>query len=74
MLCPMPRTARAAIGGICYHVINRGNGRARVFHDDADYEAFRDLRNGCALNQPRLRAVRLILHDAGHAADTIIEQ
>ena len=22
----MPRTARAAIGGICYHVINRGSG------------------------------------------------
>ncbi|MBI5765209.1 MAG: transposase [Planctomycetes bacterium] len=39
----MPRTARAAIGGICYHVINRGNGRSRVFRDDADYEAFRDL-------------------------------
>ena len=39
----MPRTLRAAIGGICYHVINRGNGRARVFHDDADYDAFRDL-------------------------------
>jgi hypothetical protein len=32
----MPRTARAAVGGICYHVINRGNGRARVFRDDAD--------------------------------------
>jgi REP element-mobilizing transposase RayT len=36
----MPRTARAAIGGFCYHVLNRGNGRAQVFHHDADYHAF----------------------------------
>ncbi len=28
----MPRTARASVGEICYHVINRGNGRAEVFH------------------------------------------
>jgi putative transposase len=39
----MPRTARASVGGICYHVINRGNGRAEVFHDPADYEAFERL-------------------------------
>ena len=24
----------------CYHVLNRGNGRARVFHKQEDYEAF----------------------------------
>ncbi len=36
----MPRTARASVGGICYHVINRGNGRATVFHSDGDYRAF----------------------------------
>jgi putative transposase len=36
----MPRTARASVGGICYHVINRGNGRADVFRKDIDYEAF----------------------------------
>lgn len=36
----MPRTARASVGGICYHVINRGNGRRQVFHQDGDYEAF----------------------------------
>ena len=27
----LPRTARAAVGDYCYHVINRGNGRAVVF-------------------------------------------
>lgn len=36
----MPRTARASVGGICYHVINRGNGRACVFHDERDYRVF----------------------------------
>jgi putative transposase len=39
----MPRTARASVGGYCYHVINRGNARAEVFHRDGDYRAFLDL-------------------------------
>ena len=36
----MPRTSRASVGGLCYHVINRGNARAEVFHDSDDYQAF----------------------------------
>jgi len=36
----MVRTARAAIGGTCYHVTNRGNNRAQVFHSDEDYDSF----------------------------------
>jgi putative transposase len=36
----MPRIPRASVGGVCYHVINRGNGRQQVFHEDGDYEAF----------------------------------
>jgi hypothetical protein len=36
-------TARAAVGGICYHVIKRGNGRMKVFHGDGDFAAFVDL-------------------------------
>ena len=36
----MPRTARAMVGGLCYHVINRGNGRATVYHEPRDYNAF----------------------------------
>ncbi|MCA9234379.1 MAG: transposase [Planctomycetales bacterium] len=39
----MPRTARASAGNVCYHVLNRGNGRAEVFHKEADYAAFVDL-------------------------------
>lgn len=36
----MPRTGRAAVGGYCYHVLNRGNRRVEVFHDADDYAAF----------------------------------
>ncbi len=39
----MPRTARASVGDIAYHVINRGNAKMCVFHDDDDYDAFLDL-------------------------------
>jgi len=51
----MPRTARASVGGVCYHVLNRGNGRARVFHDADDYDAFVTLlRKACARVPMRL--------------------
>jgi putative transposase len=39
----MPRNARAAVGGLCYHVLNRGNGRAEVFHKPEDFDAFVEL-------------------------------
>ena len=39
----MPRTGRAAVGGYCYHVMNRGNERAQVFHSEDDYHAFVNL-------------------------------
>lgn len=39
----MPRTARSAVGDVCYHVLNRGNARGEVFHKEADYAAFVDL-------------------------------
>ena len=41
----MPRTARASVGNVCYHVLNRGNGRNTVFHKDGDYGAFLKLLN-----------------------------
>ena len=44
----MPRTARASVGGICYHAMSRGNGHARVFHDERDYSVFVSLmRQAC---------------------------
>jgi putative transposase len=36
----MPRTARNAPGGIVYHVLNRANGRLRLFRKEADFLAF----------------------------------
>jgi putative transposase len=39
-LITMPRTLRAVEGGGYYHVLNRGNGRQRIFHTPADYAAF----------------------------------
>jgi hypothetical protein len=48
----MPRIARASEGGLCYHVLNRGNARAGVFHDPADYEAFLDAVAGSNVRLP----------------------
>jgi putative transposase len=36
----MPRIPRASVGGVCYHIINRGNSQRDVFLKDSDYEAF----------------------------------
>ena len=36
----MPRVGRKAVGGVVYHVLNRGNGKARLFHKPGDYDAF----------------------------------
>ncbi len=36
----MPQTARTSVGGLCYHVINRGNARQEVFRNDGGYHAF----------------------------------
>ena len=39
----MPRGARDALGGYCYHVLNRGNGRRTVFRKEGDFAAFAHL-------------------------------
>jgi len=36
----VPRTARFIVANYCYHVLNRGNKKARVFHEPADYQQF----------------------------------
>ena len=40
---PMPRIPRGQVAGHAYHVLNRGNGGAVVFHMDGDYTACLDL-------------------------------
>ena len=39
----MPRTARSIVGGYCYHLVNRGNNQAAIFHEHSDYAAFLSL-------------------------------
>lgn len=39
----MPRLARVDIGDQFYHVINRANGRLKIFEKDADYQLFEEL-------------------------------
>jgi putative transposase len=39
----MPRTARLAPGGIVYHVLNRANGRLRLFKKPDDFLAFEQI-------------------------------
>jgi putative transposase len=36
----MPRRARTIVGGYAYHVLNRANGRLRLFRKEADFAAF----------------------------------
>jgi putative transposase len=36
----MPRRGRKAVGGIVYHVLNRGCGKMKLFSRDGDYAAF----------------------------------
>ena len=62
----MPRSARASAGGYCYHVINRGNARAEVFHKDEDLEAFVRVMGEAGIRVPmrteaEVAAIRLSL-------------
>ena len=52
----MPRTARASVGEICYHVINLGNARQEVFLKNGDYQAFIELI-GRASDRVRMRVL-----------------
>jgi putative transposase len=57
----MPRHPRAAPGGYCYHVLNRGNSRRTVFHKDGDFAAFIKLLRQAGERTPvRLLAYCLI--------------
>ncbi len=39
-LPPIPRRARSIVSGYAYHVLNRANGRLRLFKKRADFAAF----------------------------------
>ena len=48
----MARTVRASVGGICYHVLNRGNARQQVFFKKEDFAAFLDLIEEAGVRLP----------------------
>ncbi|MGO9599147.1 MAG: transposase [Isosphaeraceae bacterium] len=48
----MPRPRRVTPAGFCYHVLNRGNGRAQVFHKPDDYAAFMRIIGEASLCRP----------------------
>jgi putative transposase len=48
----MPRTARGSVGGYTYHVLNRGNARAAVFHKPGDYHAFVEIMAEASVRIP----------------------
>jgi putative transposase len=56
----MPRTARAIVGGYCYHVLNRGNARSQVFHHEGDYARFVELMHQASARLP-MRALAYCL-------------
>ncbi len=39
----MPRVKRGLSDGLIYHVLNRGNGKAKIFHKEEDFWAFIEL-------------------------------
>ncbi len=57
----MPRSPRAAEGGLIYHALNRANFRSAIFDDDEDYAAFeRVLAQAVARHDMRLLAYCLM--------------
>ena len=48
----MPRIPRGHLAGHAFHVLNRGNGGATVFHTDGDYRAFVDLLAAAKARHP----------------------
>ena len=54
----MPRAARSSVGGLNYHVLNGGNGRADVSYSDDDDVAFVALLRKANQRPP----IRLLSH------------
>ena len=48
----MPRFARPIPGGICAHIVTRGNARATVFHARSDYAGFTSLLEAARARVP----------------------
>jgi putative transposase len=57
----MGRPYRTALGGYVYHMLNRGNGRLRIFHKDGDYEAFERILGEALEDVPGMRLLAYCL-------------
>src|SRR5262245_32938926 len=57
----MGRPLRVALGGFVYHALNRGNGRATIFHKDGDYEAFERILAESLQHVPGMRLLAYCL-------------
>ena len=64
----MPRTVCASAANLCYHVLNRGNNRASVFHKDGDFNAFVDLLAEAKLRNPMRILAYCVLPNHFHLA------
>ena len=64
----MPRTARASAANLCYHMLNRGNNRASLFHKDGDFDAFVDLLAEAKLRNPMRILAYCVLPNHFHLA------
>ena len=61
MLPLMGRPLRASLGGYVYHVLNRGNGRRRIFYKNRDYEAFERILDEALRHVPGMRLLAYVL-------------
>jgi putative transposase len=57
----MGRPLRTSLGGVLYHVLNRGNGRLAIFHKDPDYEAFLHVLGEAQKHVPGVRILSYCL-------------
>jgi putative transposase len=57
----MGRPLRVTQGGYVYHVLNRANGRLRMFQKDADYEAFERILGEALEHVPGMRLLAYCL-------------
>jgi putative transposase len=64
----MPRPSRAPAGGYCYHVLNRGNARAQVFHKDRDFQAFAEVIAEASLRHPMRLLAYCVMPNHFHIA------
>jgi putative transposase len=57
----MGRALRVAPGGYVYHVLNRANGRSRIFQKNGDYEAFERILEESLEHVPGMRLLAYCL-------------